>query len=174
MKGYTVFNVERIEDLPELYYAKPEVKTTPALRIRHAEEFFRATKADVRFRGAALITLPRPTTSRCRSLRHSATPRASMQRWRSAHWTKHPSRLDRDFGRKHWDDEGDAREELVAELASAFPCADLGITPEVMPDHASYIAKWLTVLKNDKRAIFSAAAHAESRGLPPRPKGYRS
>ena len=49
----------------------------------------------------------------------------------------------------------------MAELASAFLCADLGITPEVMPDHASYIANWLTVLKNDKRAIFSAAAHAQ-------------
>ena len=60
-----------------------------------------------------------------------------------------------------WGDEGYAREELVAELASAFLCADLGITPEVRDDHASYIANWLTVLKNDKRAIFSAAAHAQ-------------
>lgn len=79
----------------------------------------------------------------------------------STHWTKHPSRLDRNLGRKQWGDEGYAREELVAELASAFLCADLGITPEVVPDHASYIANWLTVLKNDKRAIFSAAAHAQ-------------
>ncbi len=63
--------------------------------------------------------------------------------------------------RKQSGDEGYAREELVAELASAFLCAELGITPEVMPDHASYIANWLTVLKNDKRAIFSAAAHAQ-------------
>jgi antirestriction protein ArdC len=63
--------------------------------------------------------------------------------------------------RKQWGDEGYAREELVAELPSAFLCAELGITPEVMPDHASYIANWLTVLKNDKRAIFSAAAHAQ-------------
>jgi antirestriction protein ArdC len=79
----------------------------------------------------------------------------------STHWTKHPSRLDRSFGRKSWGDEGYAQEELVAELASAFLCADLGITPEVSDDHAAYIANWLTVLKNDKRAIFSAAAHAQ-------------
>ena len=39
--------------------------------------------------------------------------------------------------------------------------ASLGITPEPRADHASYIANWLTVLKNDKRAIFTAAAHAE-------------
>jgi antirestriction protein ArdC len=76
------------------------------------------------------------------------------------HWTKHPSRLDRDLGRKRFGDQGYAMEELVAELGSAFLCADLLITPELRDDHASYIDNWLTVLKNDKRAIFSAASHA--------------
>jgi antirestriction protein ArdC len=52
-------------------------------------------------------------------------------------------------------------EELVAELGSAFLCADLDLTPAVREDHAAYIANWLEVLKNDKRAIFSAAAHAQ-------------
>jgi antirestriction protein ArdC len=51
-------------------------------------------------------------------------------------------------------------EELVAELGSAFLCADLDLTPEIREDHAAYIASWLEVLKNDKRAIFSAAAQA--------------
>jgi len=77
------------------------------------------------------------------------------------HWTRHPSRLNRDFGRKRFGDEGYAVEELVAELGSAFLCADLELTPEVREDHASYIASWITVLKNDKRAIFSAASHAQ-------------
>jgi antirestriction protein ArdC len=44
---------------------------------------------------------------------------------------------------------------------SAFTCCDLELTPEIRDDHASYIASWLNVLKNDKRAIFSAAAHAQ-------------
>jgi antirestriction protein ArdC len=163
MKGYTVFNVEQIEGLPELYYTKPEVKTTPVERIAQAEAFFAATKADVRYRGdrafyaaeGDYIQMPvieafKDAESFYSTLGHE-----------SAHWTKHPSRLDRDFGRKQWGDEGYAREELVAELASAFLCADLGITPEVRADHASYIAEWLDVLKNDKRAIFSAASHAQ-------------
>jgi antirestriction protein ArdC len=163
MKGYTVFNVEQIEGLPEQYYAKPEITTTPVERIAHAESFFAATKADIRYRGNSAyysvdgdyIQMPvieafRDAESFYATLAHE-----------SAHWTKHPARLNRDFGRKQWGDEGYAREELVAELASAFLCADLNLTPEVREDHASYIASWLKVLKNDKRAIFSAASHAQ-------------
>nr|WP_284739596.1 zincin-like metallopeptidase domain-containing protein [Rhizobium sp. CG5] len=57
--------------------------------------------------------------------------------------------------------EGYAREELVAELGAAFLCADLELTPEPRADHSAYIQGWLKVLKEDKRAIFSAAAHAQ-------------
>src|SRR3984885_15993329 len=77
------------------------------------------------------------------------------------HWTKHEKRLNREFGRKRWGDAGYAAEELVAELGAAFLCADLGITPEIRDDHAAYLGHWLTCLKEDTRAIFSAAAHAQ-------------
>jgi antirestriction protein ArdC len=50
------------------------------------------------------------------------------------HWTRAKSRLDRDLGRKRWGDAGYAMEELVAELGSAFLCADLDLTPEVRED----------------------------------------
>lgn len=79
----------------------------------------------------------------------------------TTHWTKHPSRLDRQFGHKTWGDAGYAEEELVAELGAAFLCADLELSLQPREDHASYIAHWLTVLQNDKRAIFRAAAHAQ-------------
>ena len=49
----------------------------------------------------------------------------------------------------------------MAELGSAFLCADLELTPEVREDHSAYIGSSLKVLKDDKRAIFSAAAHAQ-------------
>ena len=77
------------------------------------------------------------------------------------HWTKHPARLERDFGRKKWGDEGYAMEELVAELGAAFLAADLGLEAAPRADHAAYIASWLKVLKDDKQAIFSVAAHAQ-------------
>jgi antirestriction protein ArdC len=77
------------------------------------------------------------------------------------HWTKHSSRLDRDLGRKRWGDAGYAAEELVAELGAAFVLADLDLAPQARPEHAAYIESWLKVLKNDKRAIFTAASYAQ-------------
>ena len=49
---------------------------------------------------------------------------------------------------------------LIAELGSAFLNADLGFVASMIPNHASYIDSWLRVLKNDKRAIFTAASQA--------------
>ena len=96
----------------------------------------------------------------------------------TTHWTRHSSRLDRDLGRKRFADAGYAMEELVAEIGAAFLCADLGITPETRDDHAAYIASWLKVLKNDKRAIFTAASHAQKaadylHGLQPKAEASR-
>ena len=77
------------------------------------------------------------------------------------HWTRHKSRLDREFGRKRFGDEGYAMEELVAELGAVFLSADLDLVPDIREDHASYIDHWLKILKQDKSAIFTAAAHAQ-------------
>ena len=72
-------------------------------------------------------------------------------------------RVGRDLSRYHKDPTERAREELIAELGSCFLCADLGIVPELepRPDHASYLQSWLSILKDDRRAIFQAAAHAQ-------------
>lgn len=75
------------------------------------------------------------------------------------HWTGHPSRCARDL-RNRFGSEAYAAEELIAELGSAFLCAEIGISPEPRIDHARYIDSWLKVLKSDKRAIFTAAAKA--------------
>src|SRR5258708_6492381 len=46
-------------------------------------------------------------------------------------------------------------------IIAAFLCADLDVTLEPRDDHAAYLASWFKVLKNDKRATFTAAAHAQ-------------
>jgi len=74
------------------------------------------------------------------------------------HWTGHESRLDRTWG-KRFGDNAYAFEELVAEMASAFLCAKLGLKGELQ--HENYIASWLKVLKEDYRALVRAASQAQ-------------
>ena len=77
------------------------------------------------------------------------------------HWTAPAHRCDRQLG-KRFGDQAYAMEELVAELGAAFLCADLQVTAEPRLDHAQYLASWLTVLKADKKAIFTAASKASA------------
>lgn len=64
LKGYTVFNVEQSEGLPEQYYIKPEPKLSPVQRIESAEAFFAAIKADIRYRADRPSTPSRTTKAR--------------------------------------------------------------------------------------------------------------
>ena len=163
MRSYTVFNVEQIEGLPAHYYAKNAPKIDQVQRNARAEAFFAATSAEVRHSGTRayynigsdFVQLPPFETFRDPESYYATRGHETV------HWTRHPSRLAREFGRKRFGDEGYAMEELVAELGAAFLCADLDLTPEVRDDHAAYIASWIQVLKNDKRAIFTAASHAQ-------------
>lgn len=78
-----------------------------------------------------------------------------------AHWTGHPNRLNRIIATDvRFGSESYAMEELIAELTAAFSCAELGVSSSPRQDHADYIASWLKVLKDDKRAIFYAARQA--------------
>lgn len=162
LKEYTVFCADQCEGLPQHFYQMATPPAEKLERIDRAEQFFANTKADIRTGGnrayyaieADYVRMPpfetfRDAESHAATLAHELT-----------HWTRHQTRLNREFGRKKWGDEGYAMEELVAELGSAFLCADLQITPEIREDHASYIESWLKVLKDDKRAVFSAASHA--------------
>lgn len=74
------------------------------------------------------------------------------------HWSGHPSRCQRDLTGR-FGDSGYAAEELIAEMGSAYLCAHCSIDGELR--HAGYLQSWLKVLRSDKRAIFTAAAHAQ-------------
>lgn len=163
LKGYTVFNVEQIDGLPSHFYAPATAPLDTATRIDAADRFFAHTAADIRHGGDHAYYSPSSDSVQMppfASFRDAESYYATLTH-EMTHWTKHPSRLDRDFGRTKFGDEGYAREELVAEIGAAFLCCDLGITPEPREDHAAYLDHWLRVLKEDKRAIFRAAAHAQ-------------
>lgn len=163
MKQYTVFNAEQVAGLPERFYALAAPRLDPVARIERAEDFCRNTAADVRHGGGSAYYAQgedRVQMPPFEAFRDAEGYYATLLH-ELAHWTKHESRLDRDFGRKRFGDEGYAREELVAEIGASFLCADLGLEPVVREDHAAYVAHWLKVLADDKRAIFVAAAMAE-------------
>lgn len=163
LKSYTVFNVEQIDGLPAHYHVPATTHLNPDDRDATAEAFFAGLGADIRHGGGSAfyrmaddgIQLP-PFESFLSAERYYATLAHEC-----VHWTRHPRRLDRSFGQKRFGDAGYAREELVAELGAAFLCADLGLALEDREDHAAYIEHWLGVLREDNRAIFAAAAHAQ-------------
>lgn len=157
-RGYSVFNADQVDGFtPEVV---PELSAEE--RIEKADAFFRATGADIRHGGTEafyeraqdFIAIPRFEMFREASgyyatLAHEVT-----------HWTAAKHRLDRDlsgrFGSMAY-----AAEELVADLGAAFVCASLGITAEPRPDHAGYLANWLQLFRDDKRALFTAASKAQ-------------
>jgi antirestriction protein ArdC len=158
LKRFTVFNASQCEGLPEHVLGTapvaPERETIP-----HAEAAIAATGADFRIGGDKAFYVPAedyirvpPQPAFFHQIDYYRTCLHEL-----GHWTGHAKRLNRDLsggmGSRAY-----AREELVAEMASAFLCADLGIVPTVR--HADYLGTWLEVLREDARAIFRAASQA--------------
>jgi len=158
LKRFTVFNVAQCDGLPERFTAVPppvpEARAFPA-----AERVIAASGVDYRLGGDRACYSP--------DLDFVAMPpqpafRDALDYYRTflhelTHATGHPARLGRTlrnaFGTKDY-----AREELIAEMGSAFLCAALGIVPTL--HHADYLASWLAVLREDNRAIVRAASAA--------------
>jgi antirestriction protein ArdC len=165
LKGYTVFNIEQIDSLPERYYAKPsddKAAAPLAARLEAVDRFVAKTGADVREGGNRAFYSPAGDSIQMPPAHTFKTPEgfASTLLHETVHWSGHAKRMARTFGSR-FGDEAYAVEELVAELGAAFLSADLGVAAEARPDHAAYVASWLKVLKNDKRAIFTAASAAQ-------------
>lgn len=156
LKRFTLFNSDQCEGLPADPTAPPPSTETI---VPAADAVIAATGADIRFGGGEAFYHPR--------LDYVQVPPAHAYfepiNWfrtvfhELGHRTGHASRLNRDqsgaFGSPAY-----AREELVAEMAGAFVCASLGITPTVR--HADYLGSWIEVLRADNRAITRAASAA--------------
>lgn len=164
LKGYTVFNVEQIENLPDQFFSPAEeLPAVPVPHIETVETFVKNTGASVYYGGTKACYRPNcddilmPDRDRFDSEVHLY----STLLHEIGHWTGAKHRLDRDlsgrFGSASY-----AADELVAELTASFLCADLGVAHDPRDNTAAYLASWLTVLKNDKRAIITAAAKAQS------------
>ena len=158
LKRYTVFNAAQCEGLPpELTAGAKPLPECDA--IPRAENLIKATGADFRIGGDRAFYVPSqdfirvpPQPAFFEQINYYRTCFHEL-----GHWTGHASRLNREF-KGRYGSHAYAREELVAEMARAFVCASLSITPTVR--HADYLGAWLGVLKEDNRAIFNAASLA--------------
>jgi len=156
LRHFTVFNAAQVDG-----YEMPELPTGPDA-LEHADAFFTSIGADVDFGGDDAYYSPgvdRIAMPMLNAFKSADDFYATMAH-EHAHWTGHKSRLDRDFSGRFGTD-AYAFEELVAELTSAFVGAHLGIGTSVRENHAAYVKNWLRVLRNDKKAVFTAASQAQ-------------
>lgn len=154
LKHFVVFNREQIEGLPNTQTPSPL-----PLEPLAVEQIASEVGAEVIEKGAQAAYNPKADTIYLppKSAFTSAEAFASVLLHEVTHWTGHPSRLARSqslqFGSPEY-----AREELVAEMGSAFLCAIIGISRE--SQHAEYLGSWLELLHADNKAIFHAASQA--------------
>ena len=162
-KGYWGFNADQVDG-----YQLPEAPTdTLVQRIANAEQFFANTGIVIRHEGARafyrpsedVVTMPTVTLFRDTATSTATEGYYAVLAHECGHATGAKHRLDRELSGR-FGSAAYAAEELIAELTAANLCADLQITAQVREDHAHYIGNWLTVLKGDKTAIFTAAAQA--------------
>jgi antirestriction protein ArdC len=159
-----VFNASQVDG-----YAPPDAPQPlgPIERLEAVDRFIVATGARIEHGGDRAFYRPSTdhiqmpeeglfcgTDTMTRSEGYYATVTHEL-----THWSGAKQRLARDMG-KRFGDSAYAAEELVAEIASAFLCAELGITQDTRADHAQYVAQWLQLMKEDSRAVFAAAAKA--------------
>ncbi len=157
-RGYSVFNAEQVDG-----FAEPSL---PVLsedeRDGRAEVFFSAIPATVKHQGWQCAYMPSVDEIHMAPFGHflSARDYYAVLSHELTHWSGAKDRLDRDLAGRFGSDRY-AMEELVAELGAAFVTGKLGLPNDTRTTRAPYIASWLKVLKNDPRAIFTAAGKAQ-------------
>lgn len=165
LKRYTAFNAQQIDGIEAKYPAPaPMITTTnPDERDAELDALVKRVSIEIIHEGAQPYYRPSADHIVMPEFRHFHTgdDYYSTLAHELTHATGHNSRLSRPtlYSSERADR---AREELVAELGAAFVSAAIGIKLHDREDHASYLASWLQALRNDKRAIFTAATQAQA------------
>jgi antirestriction protein ArdC len=170
-RGYVVFNSEQVEGwsaAPQAPQAPPAPKPATFEPFPAAEAFITGTGATIKHGGDSACYIPAldlikmPERSQFKGSTASSPAEAyySTILHELGHFSGAKGRCDRDLTGR-FGSEAYSVEELIAELTSAYLCADLNVSMVPREDHGHYIAGWIRVLKNDKRAVFTAASKAE-------------
>ncbi len=164
MKGFNLFNVEQCTDIPPKYLEENDAsnESLPWLLHQDAENFVVNTKATIRHQGTSALYIPEGDYILMppRSAFSATEGYYSTIMHELVHWSGHKTRLNR-VGISKDVQEGSykyAYEELIAEIGSAYLCAELGIQGEMR--HEGYVLAWIRILENDPNSIFRASAEA--------------
>lgn len=159
MREYTVFNVAQCEGLPEKISnpnpAKPRNKDS---RDSDVDAFIEST--GVRFQTADKACYVPSQDFICMPAFEAFNGAAAYYGTsfhELVHATGHKSRLDRDL-KNRFGTSAYAAEELIAELGASFLSAEFCF--DSVSQSAAYIASWIELLKNDSKAIVTAASKA--------------
>ena len=157
---FTVFNAKQIDGVPE--YQRPERSAFEA--VHSGEQILANSGAKIVHDQGDNAFYSRLTDSihlPPKDVFKDAPGYYGTALHELAHWTGHPSRLNRStlndsyrFGDLNY-----AKEELRAELASVFLAAERGV-PHDPSQHAPYVGSWVKALREDKNEIFRAAHDA--------------
>ena len=158
LKFYYVFNVEQTEGLPQRLTVVSTQKTIEE-SLPHARDFVEKIGATTIHGGNRACYIPSLDEIHLPSMEDFETEAHyyATRLHEEGHWTGHPCRLNRVLTGR-FGDQSYAAEELIAELTAAYLCAWLEIPGQLR--HAEYIGFWVKLLKDDKKAIFTAAARA--------------
>jgi len=160
---FWVFNVAQIDGLPaEVADSAQAPKDWPDRSpIEGAMRFIGGCRAHIRHGCERAAYAPQADQILMPDVDRFTSPEAycATALHELVHWTGHPDRLAREFGRR-FGDAAYAFEELVAELGSAFALGHIGLVDATIEGHAAYLESWLQVLRCDRTAIFTAARHA--------------
>ena len=162
-KTYRVFSADQIDGLPDKFTSKPIRQIDPAQRIEAADTFIQNTGADIRHGSGGAYYRPSQDYINlpCFECFDNPEAYAATALHELAHWTGHGSRLNRDQ-KSPTDRQAYSQEEIIAELASVYVCALLGIELPVMGEHAAYISFWIQAMKENPRYLFTAASKAQA------------
>lgn len=153
LQATPVFNAADIEGIPPI--GPGDAKFSP---LEAGEEILKRCPVEIRYGGNSAHYSPASDTIAMPERGQFNNPEdfyATLAH-EMIHSTGHPSRCNREFG-KRFGDAAYGMEELCAEIGS-FQLAMETSLPSKPQNHASYIEHWLTVLKADKKALFIAAA----------------
>ena len=157
-RAFSVFNIAQVDG----YERVPVAVLPESQRLAHAEAFIANLRIETEFGGAEACYRPSRDTVFMPDFASFRDPASFYGVW--LHEMGHASgarhRLDRDLSGR-FGSEAYAAEECCVEILSGLVLADLGIAHQPRLDHAAYITSWLQVLKDDPRAIFTAASKAQ-------------